>query len=136
MPNSGQTYCFLTALFYGAWKTKILDIFGRSVSDSLLTFFPNFHIPNHNTTFLSCRRIQNFLLRCIHYTGGFIVTILIRLILYISYFSPILSPPLPALCSTSSSCKRFLNYVSYKYIKSIYHIQSPQSPLFTLRPSH
>jgi hypothetical protein len=39
--------------------------------------------------------IINFLLGYIHYTGDFIVTIPIRLILYIIYIAPIVSPPQP-----------------------------------------
>jgi hypothetical protein len=37
---------------------------------------------------------MNFLLRYIHCMGGLIVTMLVRLILYVSYIVPIISPPL------------------------------------------
>jgi hypothetical protein len=56
------------------------------------------------------------------------MTIMIRLILYISYISPIVSP-------SQSNCKRFLSSISYKYMKSINHIPSPESASFTL-PLH
>jgi hypothetical protein len=68
MSNIGQSHHFLRALFYRAWKAKILDIFERSVSDSLLTFSPNFHIPKDNMILLSWRSIHNFLLGYIPYT--------------------------------------------------------------------
>jgi hypothetical protein len=42
-----------------------------------------------------------FLLGYIHFTGGgFVVTILIRLMLYIIYIAPIVSPPQPSLHPT------------------------------------
>jgi hypothetical protein len=55
-----------------------------------------------------------FKLGYIHFTGGggFIVTILIRLILCISYTAPIVSPPKLPPCPTESNCKRFLSSVS------------------------
>jgi hypothetical protein len=44
-----------------------------------------------------------------------------------------LSPSTPSH-PTSSNCKRFLCSVSHKYMKSIHHIPSSQSPSFTLPP--
>jgi hypothetical protein len=51
--------------------------------------------------------------------GGFIVTIPIRLMLYISYIVPIVSIPQPPPGPTLSNCKRFLCSTSYRYMNSI-----------------
>jgi hypothetical protein len=48
------------------------------------------------------------LLGHIRYTGGFIVTFLIRLILYISYIAPIISPPQPLLALLKAIARGFL----------------------------
>jgi hypothetical protein len=56
------------------------------------------------------------------YGVRFLVTIPIRLILYIIYIAPIVSPPQPTPHPAWSNCKRFSSSVSYKYIKSINHI--------------
>jgi hypothetical protein len=53
------------------------------------------------------------------------VTIPIRLISYIIYIAPIVSPPQTPPHPSESNCKRFLSSVSYRYMKSIYHLPSP-----------
>jgi hypothetical protein len=73
-----------------------------------------------------------FLLGNIHYTGERVIeTIPIRLILYIIYIAPIVSPPQP-LPTPLKAIVRFLSSISYRHMKSFYHILSPWSPSFTL----
>jgi hypothetical protein len=55
---------------------------------------------------------------------GFEVKILIRLILYIIYIAPIVSPFQPPPHPTQSNCKRFFGSVSYSHVKFINHIPS------------
>jgi hypothetical protein len=57
--------------------------------------------------------------------GGFVVTIPIRLLLYIIYIAPIVSSPQPSLHHTYSDCKRFLISVSYRCVKFTCHTLPP-----------
>jgi hypothetical protein len=61
-----------------------------SFGEVMLPFFHLSCISALGFTFLI-----NFLLGYIHYTGGFVATIPIRLILYIIYIAPIISPSQP-----------------------------------------
>jgi Na+(H+)/acetate symporter ActP len=51
--------------------------------------------------------------------GGFKETIPIRLILYIIYISPIVSPSQTPSHHRQTNCKRFFSSVSYKYMKQM-----------------
>jgi hypothetical protein len=53
------------------------------------------NINQHTLTTKHCNFLNKFLLGYVHDMGGFIVTIPIRLTLYISYIAPIVSPPQP-----------------------------------------
>jgi hypothetical protein len=62
------------------------------------------------------------------------MTILIRLIVYISYIDSIICPLNPLPASLKAIARGFFVLVHVGYMKFINHIPSPQSPSLTLPP--
>jgi hypothetical protein len=106
------------SLFFSQWFCFIVVEGGRT----LWHLKSSYNISNMsylNSPLLPFSFLKKFISIYSLNRGRFIVTILIRLVLYISYLAPIIySLNLPP-CPISSNSKRFLCSISYKYMKSI-----------------